>query len=75
MAKIDGRKFAFPHIMGEGHPDYVNGLTKREYFAAQALAGVLAQSPCGASAERFAQEAVWAADALIKALEAHDAED
>ena len=69
-APDDGRQ-----VWTQGHPDYAAGLTKREYFAAQALAGLLAQSPCSASAEQFAQEAVRAADALIKALEAPDAED
>lgn len=78
-----GNDFAFPFVppvddtgrQAVGYPYPELGLTKREYFAAQALTGILAQSPCGASAEQFAQEAVWVADALIKALEAPNAED
>jgi hypothetical protein len=77
----DPHQPAFPNAWEETNehgvkfPFVTNGLTKREYFAVQALAGLLAQSPCSASAEQFAQEAVRAADALIKALEAPDAED
>jgi hypothetical protein len=33
---------AFPHIAADGHRDYRPGMTTRDYFAAQALAGLVA---------------------------------
>ena len=52
--------------------DYVvaerNGLTKREYFAAQALRGLLTEWPCTSSHKSIADDAVKFADALIDAL-------
>lgn len=34
---------AFPHMMAVGHRDYAGGLTLRDWFAGQALVGMLAQ--------------------------------
>jgi hypothetical protein len=32
---------AFPHIKAVGHKDYAGGMTLRDYFAGQALIGIL----------------------------------
>lgn len=69
---------AFPNAWEETNehgvkfPFVTNGLTKREYFAAQALAGICANILYPDDAAR---SAVRVADALIKALEAPNAED
>lgn len=53
---------AFPHVT-------YYGLTKREYFAAQALAGILANATgYSEDYDDTAKEAVLRADALIKEL-------
>ena len=46
-----------------------SGLTKREYFAAVALQGLLGDSNVRATHSEFAVESVEAADALLVALE------
>jgi hypothetical protein len=53
----------FPRRAGIPHP----GLTKREYFAAKALQGLLASTSRG-SYQLFAEKSVQMADHLIKAL-------
>jgi len=45
-----------------------NNLTKREYFAAKALAGLMAGPMCPSHAKNAAKEAVELADELINAL-------
>lgn len=55
---------AFPRKIGEQAP----GLTKREYFAAKALQGLLA-NPGVMIGKTVAEDAVKMADHLIKALE------
>ena len=42
--KIDDGGAAFPGMASDGHRDYRPGLTKRDYFAAAALTGLLANS-------------------------------
>jgi len=54
---------AFPRRAGIPHP----GLTKREYFAAMALQGLLAD-PSTIISKNVAQDAVKLADHLIQAL-------
>lgn len=44
-----------------------DGLTKREYFAAMAMQGIMANQNSG-SIPKMCQDAVFAADELIKAL-------
>lgn len=67
----NGNDFASPstHQNFDGTHDFnVNkGLTKREYFAAMALQGILAQQYYAAP-ESAALQSVRIADALIKAL-------
>jgi hypothetical protein len=54
---------AFPRKSGIPHP----GLTKREYFAAKALQGLLAD-PTTIISKTIAEDAVKLADHLIEAL-------
>jgi len=54
---------AFPRKIGEQAP----GMTKREYYAAKALQGLLASTSRG-SYQLFAEKSVQMADHLIKAL-------
>ena len=57
---------AFPLISDEGY--IINaGLTKREYFAAMALQGLLGDRKLG-SIQEYAEYAVKLADALIEEL-------
>ncbi len=66
--KMEGDFSAFPVVFG---PEHVvkGGLTKREYFAAAAMQGILS-SPIGYEMARsvLAETAVNYADLLIKAL-------
>jgi hypothetical protein len=62
---------AFPLLVKESFPDDFTvhyGLTKREYFAAMALQGLLARDAAGIGAEANARAAVEQADALIAYL-------
>ena len=67
-----GQKFddaAFPQIIDhEEGTILIKGLTKREYFAALALQGLLTESQVLDNHDKFAKFAVQAADALIAAL-------
>lgn len=70
---IDGASSAFPHAAGRAA--FLNGLTKREYFAAVALIGLLARGyDTGGEAKiaggevRTADYALRIADALISRL-------
>jgi hypothetical protein len=61
----------FPvHVDVNNLKDHViyKGLTKREYFAAMAMQGMLSGSQFIDNGERFAKLAVQAADALIAEL-------
>lgn len=65
-----GNFVAFPaspkNIINEGADNY-NGLTKREYFASEALCGILA-SGSKATPDAAARQAVSYANALVDAL-------
>lgn len=60
---------AFPNENPDAVPVY-SGLTKREYFAAMAMQGILSDASNGIAPNwgRLAQDSLCAADALIKAL-------
>lgn len=80
---LKGSEQAFPvsipgHTYADGScelPSTVDGLTKREYFAAMALQGILAnyfkECPLG-SMEEMAKDAVMIADRLIEAINTTD---
>jgi len=60
----NGNDTAFP----SNCEDDTNGLTKREYFAAMAVAGFAADPSCESDGPQCAGAAVEWADALIAAL-------
>lgn len=64
---------AFPVVL----PDYVaGGLTKREYFAAIAMQGILANPECmGLTDSETAKCAIGNADALIQELSKEESID
>lgn len=63
----NGMYAAFP-LMEEA-PRVRSGLTKRELFAAMAMQGILASGKELDHGGDFAKDAIYAADALLKALE------
>lgn len=48
------------------------GLSKREYFAAMAMQGIITHTTMSPDLKNAAERAVYAADALLKALEANN---
>jgi hypothetical protein len=58
---------AFPTPPGVQHND---GMTLRDYFAAKALQGLLADSEREGTWSEFAEDAYSCADAMLKAREA-----
>lgn len=75
--KVDPNENAFPVFGEEGRNTFCHyGLTKREYFAAQAMQGMIASNEWIADTlERVSKTAIEYADALIAELnkEAHNA--
>lgn len=67
-AKKNGQEPAFIPTSGLYGWGATYGMSKREYFAAMALQGLLA-SECQMTNERFAEGAVNLADCLLLALE------
>lgn len=63
MEKIDDR--AFPHNIGYGGA----GISKLEYFAGQALIGLLAKGISGVTVTGLAEKAFAIAKAMLKAGE------
>lgn len=63
--KLNAVVAAFPAV----ETPYANGLTKREYFAGQAMQALVTGAPQGASAKVIALEAVKIADLLLWQLE------
>lgn len=64
--QVGPNDLAFPSITYEGIDS--SGLTKREYFAAMALSGLLTNGQSDVSVEGDAKDAVRLADALISEL-------
>jgi hypothetical protein len=65
-----GPAFPYEERNGDGYPvkDYF-GITVRDYFAAQALQGLLADQNVHGEFESFANNAYGFADAMLKARE------
>lgn len=64
----DGRESAFPEVREQPQFNYhTYGLTKREYFAAMALQGMIAKYGTDYQSGQ-AKECVYMADELINAL-------
>lgn len=70
MNKANVPAFPVPLNPGEAFKfnGEVDGLTKRELFAAMAMQGLLANAERDAEAEGFARDAVRSADALLAEL-------
>jgi hypothetical protein len=60
--------YAFPVVVNENTDYFHGGLSKREYFAAMAMQGLLTESQVLDNHDKFAKFAVQAADALIAEL-------
>ena len=72
MAMTNGGP-AFPLRMGTDEFAYNEGMTLRDWFAGQALAGQLACSVASGTDYEYAEFAYQLADAMLKAREAqHD---
>jgi hypothetical protein len=67
MTECKGDDPAFPFVVPTNHDGWYEGLTRREYFAAKALQGILADPSCQ-DLEDACESAVCAADALIAEL-------
>lgn len=65
-----GNHTAFPKS-----DETTNGMTKREYFAAMAMQGIMSHGYSDIKISIAAHEAVLAADALIKALNENPANE
>jgi hypothetical protein len=77
--KIEDGGPAFPHMAADGHPDYRPGLSRRDWFAGQALPAIIER--CGADhrlphehiTDYFARKAYEVADAMISARKGGEA--
>ena len=67
MKKNDGG-FAFP-VPNDANTNGQGGMTLRDWFAGQALAGLYADSNVNISAEKAAEAVYKTADAMLKARE------
>jgi hypothetical protein len=69
MSATNGAMTAYPFVLhGSGGTEYSHGLTKREYFAAIALQGLLASPNRDGHLMGYAEAAVRVADMLIAEL-------
>lgn len=74
--KVKGSRCAFPIIATYKGVEFVEyGLTKREYFAAKAMQGIMADPESVGTFESIAKRSVDIADALIKALNENPANE
>jgi len=67
---ISGDDCAFPVVVGDDDSVSEWGLTIRDWFAAKALTGLLADSEQAGSPQDFARLAYQHADAMLSAREA-----
>jgi hypothetical protein len=58
---------AFPHTIEHLHEPVTTGMTLRDYFAAKALQGLIANNNIGA--QQLAHAAYFVADAMMEARE------
>jgi hypothetical protein len=65
MSTINDGGPAFPRHAYDGH----DGMTLRDWFAGQAMAGLVSYVVEGATFENVAEDAYKAADAMLKARE------
>jgi hypothetical protein len=68
LLKELGNANAFPQAKEDLNVDSEYGLTKREYFAALAMQGLISDSNIATTYSKYAEHAVQAADALIAEL-------
>ena len=61
---------AFPNVHDPKTGSMSHGMSLRDYFAAKALQGMIAEPSLKATPEEFAQKAYMIADAMLKAREA-----
>ena len=71
MSKINNGGPAFPIPLNEGQPyqghSPCDGMTLRDYFAAKAMQGLLANQDWNLTGEQAAYEAYQTADAMLRA--------
>jgi hypothetical protein len=71
MAKKES-KFAYPISSQDGNWEQELGMTKREYFAAKAMQGIMGNNVTEPTQQvhfdNIAEDSVRAADAMLKAL-------
>jgi hypothetical protein len=60
--------YAFPVVVNENIDYFHGGLSKREYFAAMAMQGLLANGRWTHYSRQLAEDAVIHANALVEAL-------
>ena len=58
---------AFPNVHDPKTGSMSHGMSLRDYFAAKALQGMIAEPSLKATPEEFAQKAYMIADAMLKA--------
>ena len=68
MKNSEQPAYPLPKDRRSDHP-YGNGLTKREYFAAMAMQGMLANSDLTLSLDKTCELSIFYADELLKQLE------
>ena len=71
MSEINDGGPAFP-VEWKTFNGGLGGMSLRDWFAGQALAGLLANTECHATPEGYASDAYMQADAMLKAKEVSD---
>ena len=61
---------AFPNVHDPKTGSMSHGMSLKDYFAAKALQGMIAEPSLKATPEEFAQRAYMVAEAMLKAREA-----